>query len=100
MNREMFRPKTAGENRKVVFDFANQLAVGVTLSSSATTSEVFSGVDASPSSMISGSSSISGTQVTQMIIGGTDGVVYDLICTAVTSDSQTLIRAGYLAVTD
>ena len=98
MAREIFPTKHAGEACDVVFDFADRLPVGITLSSAAVTSEVFSGTDADSASIVSGADTISGSQVTQKIINGVAGVIYDLVCTAVTSDSKTLVRRGYLAV--
>jgi hypothetical protein len=33
-----------------------------------------------------------------LLTGGTLGVVYQLLCTITTSNGQTLVKAGYLAV--
>ena len=93
-----FQPKLLGESRTLQFDFASRLDVGVTISTKVVTSTVYSGTDASPSSMISGSASSSGTIVSQLVIGGTLGVVYYLICTITTSDGQTLQMMGFLAI--
>lgn len=93
-----FQPKLVGETFLAKFDFASRLDVGVTISTAVVTCTVYSGTDASPSSMISGADSTSGTIITQAITGGTLGVVYYLLCTITTSDSQTLLAAGFLAV--
>lgn len=91
--------KHLGETIKVVFDFISSLAVGETLSTAAVTAAVYSGTDATPSAIVSGSAAISGTQVTQAITGGVSGVVYLLTCTVTTSASQTLAKDGYMVVT-
>ena len=90
--------KLLGETKNVPFDFISDLAIGETISTSVVTCSVYSGTDASPSSVISGSSSNSGTKVTQKITGGTLGVVYELLCTITTSAGQTLELVGILAV--
>jgi hypothetical protein len=63
-----------------------------------TTATVFSGTDASPSAIVSGSTTISGTTVTQKITAGVTGVIYDVLCTVTTSLGQTLQQDGLLAV--
>ena len=98
MSRVQLAPKYSGETTNVVFDFTSRLGVSETISSAATVATVYSGVDASPSAMVSGSASISGTQVTQLITAGVTGVVYNLQCTVVTSLGQTLQQQGFLAV--
>lgn len=97
--RTLFEPKAPTSSFQAVFDFALDLAIGETLSAASTTATCYSGSDTSPSSLISGSASVSGKQITQKIIGGVSGNVYLLTCTATTSLSQTLVREGYLAVT-
>lgn len=96
--RSIFDAKILGTNCKVVFDFSRFLAVGETISSATTTATVYSGTDASPSSSISGSASISGGSVTQTITGGTVGVTYLLTCVGTSSLSQAMIVEGYLVV--
>lgn len=91
-------PKLVGETRAYTFDFSNLINPGVTLSGPVVTAAVYSGTDASPSSIISGSASASGAVVTQKITAGTVGVIYELLCTVTTSDGQTLNKSGYLAV--
>lgn len=79
-------------------DFAALVDVGVTLSAPVVTATVYSGTDASPSSIISGSASVSGTIVSQKITAGTEGVTYTLVWQATSSDGQTLIMTGFLVV--
>lgn len=90
--------KYTSETVSALFDFTGQLAVGETISTAAATCAVFSGVDSSPSAVISGSATASGSQVTQLLTGGVTGVIYDITVTITTSLSQTLVTNAYLAV--
>ncbi len=90
--------KQVSETVNEVFDFTSQIAVGETLSTAVVTATTYSGTDASPSAIVSGSASISGAQVTQAITAGTLGVVYLLTCTVTTSLSQTLTLNAFLPV--
>ena len=74
------------------------LAIGETISTQSCTASVYSGVDASPSSVISGSASASGAIVSQKVAAGVLGVIYEIACTITTSAGQTLILPGYLAI--
>jgi len=98
MNRVIFLPKRQGETSNYEFDFLSSLAISEAISTQSVAASVFTGVDASPSSIISGSASASGSIVTQKITGGTVGVVYTLVCTITTSAGQTLQLAAYLYV--
>lgn len=98
MNRQEFPPKYTGSTELVKFDFTSDLASGETISTKSVACTVYSGTDASPSSMVSGSATSSGAIVTQKITGGTVGVVYELLCTITTSLGQTLTKPGFLAV--
>lgn len=99
MNTNLSIPaKLAGSSYTQTFDFISALAVSETISTQVVTCTVYSGTDASPSSMISGSASASGTIVSQLITAGTEGVMYYLKCTITTSAGQTLVMTGFLAV--
>jgi len=101
MSRIVLPPKYAGEKQSIAFDFASEIAANApaeTISSQVTTCSVYSGTDSSPSSVISGTGSISGAIVRQDITGGVAGVVYDLTCTATMSGSHTLIMNAFLVV--
>lgn len=98
MTQVTFDPKLQGETVTIQFDFSSRLAVSETISTQAVTSTVYSGTDASPSSMISGSATASGAVVSQKITAGTAGVMYYLLCTITTSAGQTLQMAGFLPV--
>lgn len=97
-DRVQFQPKKLAEAILLPFDFISKLANGETISTKVVTSVVWSGVDASPSSMISGAASHSGSVVSQLITGGVAGVTYYLLCTITTSAGQTLQLAGFLVV--
>lgn len=94
----VFDSKQAGSTEPRVFDFLSKLAVGETISGAAVTAAVYSGVDASPSAIVSGAATISGSQVSQKFTAGTVGVIYQLTCTVTTSSSNTLVMSAFLAV--
>lgn len=97
-DRVELQPKLVGATQTYQFDFASLLAQGETISTQTVAATVYSGTDASPSSIISGSATASGTIVSQKITAGTLGVIYQLKCTITTSASQTLVLTGYLAI--
>lgn len=87
--------------RTQTFDFTSDLAVSETISTQVVTATTYSGTDASPSSLVSGSASKSGAIVSQLIdasAGGVLGVIYELKCVVTTSAGQTLEQVGYLAI--
>jgi hypothetical protein len=100
MSKFIIGPKHAGESILIKPDFGPLLAVGETISGASSTSVVYSGTDASPSSVISGAASVAGTVVTQKLTAGTAGVTY-LITVTVTNTSlgQVLEMYGYLTIT-
>ena len=81
------------------FDFARELAEGVTLSGTPSIAvKVVGGTDASPNSIKSGAPLIEGGRVLQRLVGGSPGVTYSLTCIASTSEGNTLARAAILPV--
>ena len=90
--------KRSSETLLVPFNFLSALTVGTTISSASVTATVYSGTDASPSAIISGSATISGAIITQKIVAGTAGVTYLLAAAATTSDGQVLVLNAYLVV--
>lgn len=98
MSRPLFPPKLAGETETVQFDFTSDLAVGETISTQSVAATVYSGTDAAPSGLISGLATASGAVVSQKLIGGVAGVIYQLVCTITTSLSQTLLMQAYMVV--
>lgn len=97
MSRASLPSKLAGETKTYTFDFTSDLG-SATISTQSCTAAVFSGTDASPSSILSGSASASGAVVSQKITGGVEGVLYDVTCSITTSDGQTLQKVGLIAV--
>lgn len=83
-----FSPKTPDETELFGFEFKRLLPEGETIVSAECTISVLEGTDASASSMISGTASVSGSRVSQMITGGVAGVRYCLKCAATFSDGQ------------
>lgn len=90
----------AGEIANVTFDFAGRLASGETISTQAVVAALYSGTDASPTSLVTGSASASGSIVTQKLttVGRTLGAIYELTCTITTSAGQTLLLKGFTAI--
>ena len=97
-SRAILDPKLLGETKTITFDFTSNLAIGETVSTQTVTATVYSGTDASPSGVISGSASTSGAVVSQKITGGVLGVMYELLCQITTSLGQTLQQSAFLAV--
>lgn len=97
-NLAVFDQKSPSATLRVVFDFTSALGAGVTLSSPTVSAVVWTGVDPSPGGLISGSAAVSGATVTQLLVGGVAGVIYKLTCTVGTSDGQSLVMYGYVAV--
>lgn len=98
-NRVLLPPKLLGETKTYdQFDFTSQLATGETISTAVCTATVYSGTDASPSSIISGSAAISTPIISQKLTAGILGVCYLILCAITTSAGQTLILSGYLVI--
>lgn len=98
MGRTVQQPKRQGEVKLYSWDFSSLLAVGETISSQSVTASVYSGTDASPSSIINGAATLSGNVVSQSITAGTVGVTYTLKCQITTSSSQTLQLTSFLTI--
>jgi hypothetical protein len=94
-----FPAKRQGETLALQFDFTSKLAAGQYLTSATVTVSVYSGVDPSPSLVLSGSASVAGAVATQKVTGGVAGTIYSLLCAASSSDGQTLELMGFLAIT-
>ena len=98
MPRTILNDKLVGETVTETFDFTSRLSASETISTASTTATVYSGTDASPSAIISGSAAISGQKVTQVVTAGTLGVTYLLLCSITTSLGQTLSISALLPV--
>ena len=98
MSRIIFGSKLSGETAIHTFDFTSRLTSAETISTASVTASVYSGTDATPSSVVSGSATISGKTVTQPLTAGTEGGTYLLVCQITTSLSQTLELSAFLTV--
>ena len=95
---EAFSYKFVAEIKPLSFDFSQVLASGETLSTASCSVLVIDGVDASPSSLLSGGTSIIGSKVYQQVQSGVAGVTYRLVVTVTTSSGSTLVALGDLPV--
>lgn len=92
---QIFPSKLVGATKNFPFDFtANQ----VNITSASVSATVYSGLDPSPQSIVNGPAVVDLYTVTQSISGGIPGTIYYLVCTAETSDGQTLTEDAFLAV--
>lgn len=82
----------------VTFDFTNSLASGETISTQSVAATVYSGTDANPSAILSGSATASGKIVSQKLTTAVSGVLYQLVCTITTSAGNNYQQSSYLAV--
>lgn len=91
-------PKDVGENDVLSFDYTESLVDDETVDSAVITVSTLSGVDASPSSMLSGSPQATSPFVLQAITDGVRNVEYLFYCKATTSSGRVLVAAGVLPV--
>jgi hypothetical protein len=85
-----FTPKRVGESEVLTVDFVDLLGVGETIVSASWSMRLKAGNDLAASSMIQGPSTTIGTKVSQMVTAGVAGVLYEPLCTALTSLGQTV----------
>lgn len=90
-----FSPKRAAEVEIYGVDFADELAIGETISAVVWSITPVNGVDPAASSMIIGSAQLTGSVSAQRIGGGVPGIRYAPICTVQTSLGQTLVLPEY-----
>ena len=95
-----FSRKRIDEDKKLSWDFANDMASAETISTKTVTATVHSGTDASPGNIVSGGAASSGQVVTQLIVDGLEGVTYMLEFEITTDQGQTLHGVGLLEVSD
>lgn len=99
-----FSRKRVDEDVPLTYDFVNDLPDGVSISSVGTTTAAVASdsavTDASPSAIISGTASDSGTKVTQKVINGTDGCKYFLVFSVTGDDGNTYEGEATLLVED
>jgi hypothetical protein len=97
-SRDIFQTKPPTDTKFIAFDFTGNLSIGETIDTQECSAEVFSGTDANPGAIVSGSASANGAIVRQLFTAGVVGTVYTILCTIETSLGQTLTQAGYLAI--
>lgn len=90
--------KLVGEDLLVELDFLSRLVGGETVATAVCAIEVWSGVDASPSAMISGSPTVSGSTVRQKVVDGSAGVIYLLTIAVRTSLNSIYYNQAKIAV--
>lgn len=98
LSRADLSPKVASSLEARSVDFVDLVPAGDSISSQSVSVSVYSGTDASPSALLSGSASASGTIVTQKFTGGTEGVMYKVLWTAGTTGGLTLKKPTLLAI--
>jgi hypothetical protein len=77
--------KLQGERRKITFDFRNDLDFGEGISSSFVYVAVSSGIDSDPDVILFDTSTIVGKTVEQVVVLGSGGVIYTVVCEITTS---------------
>lgn len=93
-----FSPKDPAEQIFYSTDFSALLSAGETLSTATASLRVTSGTDAAPSAMLSGLPVITGSIVSQLVIGGVAGSTYLLGISVTTSTGQVFVEAAQLDV--
>lgn len=104
--RTVFPPKKAGETIQVLFDFSSAFEdITSAINAASVTATVWSGTDATPQNIVSGSAtivtpvtSLPARKVLQTIVGGVAGVIYSLSCQATTASGLIAVQSGYLAI--
>lgn len=93
-------PKKVAGSPVIQVDLISQLPLGVSLSSATATVTVTSGTDATPSTLLSGSPTVSSTIVNlpTAVGGGVAGVIYNIKVDATGSDGKHYIEDVVVAV--
>ena len=87
-----------GETYPITLTFADRLQSGEAINGATVTVSVYAGTDATPSSLLSGSATYTSTTVTQVVTGGTAGVIYSLVFVATGTSSHNYGKVARLAV--
>lgn len=99
MTRSVVAPTKRSDARiPIEFPFADQLQFGETISGQAVTCVVSSGTDPTPSNVLFGAPTLSGTNVTQVVTAGVEGVIYQLVCAVTGSLGHIYTKGAKLAV--
>ena len=91
-------PKHPSETLTLTFDFGRDLGSNTLVSAATVCLNALGVSDPSPSAVVSGSATISGTVVSQKVIGGLSGATYELQVTAVDSAGNVLLYSQLLPV--
>ena len=97
MSRVIVPPKLVSETRIDTVDFSPFLPVGVTLSSVVASIVVYSGVDSTPSAVLTGAA-VAGSTVNVTTTGGVLGVIYALSLVATFSNAAGRTISYFLAI--
>ena len=99
---QQFSDKRVAEVEYFDFDFTGDVPNNKDIDTQEVVVTVVSGVDASPSSLLSGSPLVTDTNkkksVSQLITGGLNGVKYLLTCNITDEDDNAYTRKAYLTV--
>lgn len=90
--------KDVAETIPLVFNFSGKLQYGETITGAASSCTLFSGTDANPSAVLSGSPTFTETGVTQNVTGGLAGNIYTIVVAITGSGSHNYIITSRLAV--
>lgn len=90
--------KDPGETIPILVDFSDDLVGGETINGASCAPTVSAGTDPSPTSILNGVATFTGSVVTQVIKGGIAGVIYMLAFTVTTTSSHNYVKVGSLAV--
>lgn len=94
----VFPSKRPDESLPLQFSFGDQLQFGETISGQAITSTVFAGEDPLPADILFGAPTLAGSTITQVVLGGIPGVIYQLVCIVSGSMGHVYTKGGKLAI--
>lgn len=98
MATQIIADKLQVEQLTLEFDMLSRLKIGETVATAACSATVWSGTDATPSTIISGLPTISNNIVSQKVVAGLPGVIYQISCAVRTSSNNIMINEAKLAI--
>jgi hypothetical protein len=99
MTQQIFPPKLSSAAIGLVFDLKSLILPGDSITAADVTATVYSGVDPTPSAIISGAASFTSTTVTQSVVDGVAGCTYLLTCSVgLTPSSRSPKLQGLLTI--
>lgn len=90
--------KDVSEVLPISVKFSDLLQFGESITGASCAASVFSGTDPTPQNIVSGSTTITATTVTQTITGGLAGNIYTLAFIVTTTNSHNYVKVGQLSV--